>query len=355
MAHVKQIPRRLLIKGGAMLPLMLSMPGLLASDLEKVDHLKRGYATRLKNLLTAGKLPYIDIESSCNPTKVDITWVAQQMNELSIGLMALSADPTRNQYEQGIRYDDLSTRLIESYPEMFIPVGNGGQPPFLTESTDTFFEANIAAAKRVPLLLLGEYEIRHYPSPRQIKRGEFDRDVNIPIDGPIGQKLFAMSEQLDLPFQLHYEVEDNLLPPLEKMLQKYPKARVIWCHLGQVRYEERASAYSPNYIEQLIKRFPNIYFDTAFGDAQSVYPGSNQRHARVWGTFGGLRDDWLNLLVAYPERFMSALDLGGDRIYQLPEYDRKHRDFLERLPTNVQRQVAYKSAWRLLFREDFPG
>lgn len=40
------------------------------------------------------------------------------------------------------------------------------------------------------------------------------------------------------------------------MLSQYPKAKVIWCHIAQVRYAERATAYSPAYIEGLIKRFP---------------------------------------------------------------------------------------------------
>jgi len=152
-----------------------------------------------------------------------------------------------------------------------------------------------------------------------------------------------------LPFQLHYEVEDRLLPPLERMLDKYPKAKVIWCHVGQVRYIERASSYSPAYVEGLIKRFPNLWFDTAFGDAISVYPLSDQRQARVWGTFGALGDDWKDLLVAYPDRFLSALDLGGDRIEQIADYDRKHRDFLRRLPQETQHQIAYRTAWSLLF------
>ncbi len=202
-------------------------------------------------------------------------------------------------------------------------------------------------------MLFGEYEFRHYPSPRQVKRGESDRDVHYPIDGPVGHRVFSLSEKTGLPFQIHYEVEDELLIPLEKMLEQYPKARVIWCHIAQIRYIERASRYTPQYIDGLIKRFPNLYFDTAFGDASSVYPVSNQRHARIWDSSGGIRTEWLDLIVAYPDRFMSALDLGGDRLDKIAEYDWKHRDFLNRLPAGIRHQVAYRSAWSLLFNEEF--
>jgi len=180
-----------------------------------------------------------------------------------------------------------------------------------------------------------------------------ERDVHIPIDGPIGHRVFSLSERTGMPFQIHYEIEDELLAPLENMLGQYPKAKVIWCHLAQIRYIERATRYTALYVDALIKRFPNLYFDTAFGDSGSIYPLSNQRHARVWANFGSLRAEWRDLIAAYPKRFLSALDLGGDRLDRIAEYDQKHRGFLKHLPTETQHQVAYRSAWSLLFGEDF--
>ncbi|BCB26093.1 hypothetical protein SKTS_09790 [Sulfurimicrobium lacus] len=324
-----------------------------ADDRVEFAKLKSGYAQRLKKILAAGGLPYIDIESSCNSTKLDVDHVAKNMDDLNIGLMALSADIGKGQFENGVRFDNLSQRLLASYPDRFIPVGNGGQAPALTEATDAFVDAQEAAARGRQIMLLGEYEFRHYPSPRQVKRNELDRDADVPIDGPIGHRVFAMSEKTGMPLQIHYEIEDGLLAPLEKMLQQYPKARVIWCHLAQIRYIERASGYSPGYVETLIKRFPNLYFDTAFGDSGSIYPLSGQHHARVWASDGNLKAEWRDLIVAYPQRFVSALDLGGDRMSRIVEYDQKHRNFLQRLPDETRHQVAYRSAWSLLFGEEF--
>jgi hypothetical protein len=348
------ITRRGLIKTFCALPLIacLPRPGN-AQESAGFSQLKNGYARRLKKILAAGDLPYIDIESSCNSTKLDIDAVARSMDRLNIGLMALSADIGRGQFKEGVRFDNLSERLLAAYPDRFIPVGNGGQAPALTEATDEFLDAQEAAAREKKILLLGEFEIRHYPSPRQVKRGEMDRDASIPIDGPIGHRLFSLSEKTGLPFQIHYEIEDELLPPLENMLARYPQARVIWCHLAQIRYLERAARYTPAYVEALIGRFPNLYFDTAFGDANSVYPLSGQRHARVWESDGGLKAEWRDLIAAHPQRFMSALDLGGDRMERINEYDQKHRHFLNCLPAETRHQVAYRSAWSLLFGEEF--
>ena len=315
--------------------------------------LKAGYAQRLKKLLSAGELPYIDIESSCDSTRLDIESFAKRMDRLNIGLMALSADIGKGQFVKGVRFDTLSERLLASYPDRFIPVGNGGQPPALTRAPNEFLDAQEQAAQAKQIMLLGEFEFRHYPSPRQVKRGEMDRDVQIPIDGPTGHHVFSLSEKTGLPFQIHYEIEDELLPPLEKMLGQYPKARVIWCHLAQIRYIERASRYGPVYIDALIKRFPNLYFDTAFGDSRSVYPLSNQRHSRVWAGDGSLDSEWRDVIAANAKRFLSALDLGQDRLQQIVEYDLNHRNFLKRLPVETQHQVAYRSAWSLLFGEEF--
>ncbi|MBI5750723.1 MAG: amidohydrolase family protein [Hydrogenophilales bacterium] len=348
------LSRRSLIKTFSALPFLACLPKLgNAATIANFSKLKEGYAQRLKNILAAGELPYIDIESSCNSTKLDMDFVAKSMDQLNIGLMALSADIGKGQFKQGVRFDNLSERLLAQYPDRFIPVGNGGQAPAFSETPDEFLDAQETAARAKQIMLLGEFEFRHYPSPRQAKRGELDRDVNVPIDGPIGHRVFSLSEKTGMAFQIHYEIEDALLAPLENMLEKYPKAKVIWCHLAQIRYIERASRYSPAYVDTLIKRFPNLFFDTAFGDAGSIYPLSNQRHSRAWANDSSLKPEWRDLIAAYPKRFLSALDLGGDRLYRIAEYDQNHRNFLQRLSAETRHQVAYRSAWSLLFGEEF--
>ncbi|WP_374317365.1 amidohydrolase [Aquabacterium sp.] len=351
------LTRRALMSVAAMLPMSLGGLALAAAQPAAgaldVARLKEGYRLRIQRILAGGVMPYVDIESSCNAGKLDLDDLAKAMDDCQIGLMALSADIGQGAFERGVRYEDLNTRLLQHYPDRFIPVGNGGQGPALMEATEAFEAGEEKAIADGSVLLLGEYEFRHYPSPRQAKRGDLDRDVNVPLDGPIGHWLFALSERTGMAFQIHYEVEDTLLPVIEKMLTQYPRARVIWCHLAQVRYIERAASYSATYVESLIRRFPHLMFDTAFGDATSRYPLSQQLHARIWGDGGGLKPEWLDLIVAHPDRFLSALDLGGDRLNRIHEYDAKHRLFLRCLPGDVQHQVAYRNAWRLLFNEEF--
>jgi len=127
------VTRRRLIRALCALPLAACLPGMgRTQNSPEAAQLKAGYAQRLKKLLAAGRLPYIDIESSCDPSRVDIDAVAQSLEELGIGLMALSADIGRGRFREGVRFDNLSERLVASHPHKFIPVGNGGQPPALT-------------------------------------------------------------------------------------------------------------------------------------------------------------------------------------------------------------------------------
>jgi hypothetical protein len=38
---------------------------------------------------------------------------------------------------------------------------------------------------------------------------------------------------------------------------------------------------------------------------------------------------------------------------RIAEYDENHRNFLKHLPRETQHQVAYRTAWALLFGEEF--
>lgn len=106
-------------------------------------------------------------------------------------------------------------------------------------------ESFLAAQERFIVVhrypMLGEFEVRHHPLPRQVQRGETHRDVDVPIDGPLVERVFQFAQKTGLPCQIHYEIEDRLLDPLEQMLARYPGAKVIWFHLAQVRYPQRST------------------------------------------------------------------------------------------------------------------
>ncbi len=124
------LTRRRLVTMFCALPLVAGLSRIGNAQTSAVfSQLKAGYANRLKKILATGKLPYIDIESSCDSSRSNVEAIAQSMDRLDIGLMALSADIGKAQFSKGVRFENLSERLLARYSDRFILVGNGGQPP----------------------------------------------------------------------------------------------------------------------------------------------------------------------------------------------------------------------------------
>lgn len=305
--------------------------------------LKQGYINRIQSFKKSGILPIIDIESSFDPANFNAGSFMRAMDQAGIAQTCLSADPPRS----WSLWSDASNRLAQQFPEYFIPTGNGGNYLW-SINPGRFLDSNENNIVEQKIPLMGEFEFRHYPSPAAWQRGDSFRDVNIPIDGPLGHRLFSFSQKSGIPFQIHLEIEDEFLPPLERMLSQYPGAKVIWCHFAQIRFLARSTIYSPEYLSQLLDRHSNLYVDTAFGGQRSIYPGSGEPHARYWAN----QDSWNALITSKPYRFLAALDFAFDRIDRVEERAQRLRGFLQRLPTQTAEIVAYKAAWKLLFNED---
>lgn len=320
----------------------IDAPKAVPFDLPK---LKNNWRERIATIKSKEMLPIIDIESSFNSNKLNLWRLAQTMDEAGVALIAYSHDANNT------KWSDMAARVVSIDQWRFIPTTNGGVHPAWTENPKEFLAEIEKHAVSDGYPLLGEFEFRHYPSPRQIDRGELFRDVTIPINGPLGHELFAFAEKTGLPFEIHYEIEDALLPPLEEMLGRYPRAKVIWCHLAQIRYSARSTVYGPTYVRNLFEKYPNLYIDVAFGDSFSKYPGSNEYHARVWSG-NSVKKEWVELIVKYPWRFLAAFDLGGDRQDQLLKDNTNLRKFLNQIPQPAREIVAYKAAWKLLFGEE---
>jgi len=309
---------------------------------------RSGYLERINHIQRSGLMPIIDVESSYNPMGIDLASFTQSMDRAGIAMGCMSVDQPGNAISQGFIWSNDALDTAEKFPSHFIPIGNGGNHPSWTRHADKFLDAQEKFILEHKYPMMGEFEVRHYPSPRQFQRGEMYRDVDIPIDGPLMERVFSFSEKTGIAFQIHYEIEDKLLAPLEKMLLKYPKAKVIWCHLAQIRYLQRSTLYNPVFVDQWLRKYPNLYFDTAFGDAMSIYPPSGERHARYWLNI----KEWGDLIASQPYRFLAALDIGGDRMNRVEEWTRNLRNFLGTLPEPCRDIVAYKSAWKLLFNEE---
>ncbi len=317
--------------------------------------LKKNWRTRIEAIKNEGIIPLIDVESSFNPRDFNLINYAKTMDEEGIAMIAFSPQIGEKTYEKESKlWNDSPRNLMSADPSRYIPTSTAGTYPAWTKEAENFIKESIKQSTLQHYLLLGEFEFRHYLSPRQYKRNEYYRDVTIPIDSPAAHLLFKFANESGIAFQIHYEIEDELFEPLEKMLQLYPKAKVIWCHLAQIRYSQKAKKYDPVFVKGLLERHPNLYFDLAFGDKDSIYKPSNEFQSRIWDrNTGKLKPEWAQLIEDYPYHFLTAFDIGGDREDELKNKAISSREVLKSLSPKTQEIVAYKAFWKLVFNEDY--
>jgi hypothetical protein len=300
---------------------------------------------RIQSILERQRLPIIDIEATYVADKTNIALIIERMNELDIAQIAFApAFAATGQPALDLHLE---------YPEYFIPTTNSGEFPRWWSDPLAFLAGVRGDLRTGRYFVMGEYEFRHYPSPEQVTAGQSFRDISIPLDGPAGQALFQLSEETGVAFQLHYEIEDRLLPVLESMLARYPKAKVIWCHLAMIRYPDRATTYGPDYVGSLIERFPGLHFDLAVPEPMHVYRPSGERDSTLF-TGGRLDEKWQALLEKYPERFLAASDYRPPVEHNYKNNILRQRTLiLDALSERARHMIAYGNAWRLITGEQW--
>jgi hypothetical protein len=335
--------RRLFLLGTTGFFSIVSIPRLVFA-LEKNSPSRQasidGWKRRIQSILDRGRLPIIDIEATYVPGKTNVARMIEYMDALDVAqiVFAPAFAPTSKP----------SLDLHLTYPEYFIPTTNSAEFPRWWQDPATFLAGVQQDLKSGNYYCMGEHEFRHYPSPEQVSAGQTNRDISIDLTGPAGHALFQLSEEFDVPFQLHYEIEDRLLAPLETMLARYPKAKTIWCHLAMIRYPERAKRYNPDYVASLIERFPGIHFDLAVPAPGNVYRPSGARDSTLFSN-GRLDDHWQGVIEKHPERFLAASDYRPPVEDHYPEQISRQRQLiLETLSERTRHLVAYGNAWRLI-------
>jgi predicted TIM-barrel fold metal-dependent hydrolase len=307
-----------------------------------------GWRRRIDSFLQRGIVPIIDTEFTFNRNiERSLDFVMAEMDKGGIAQICLA--PGENAASQA------SLDAFRRFPDRFIPTTkDGSSPEWYAHRTDfaAITQRELAGGD---YFMMGEFELRHYPSPLQFNAGRMDRDVDVPLDDPAVDRIFDRAATAGVAIQIHYEIEDRLLPPLEALLARHPRTAVIWCHLGQVRFRERNTIYGPDYVDSLISRFPNLHFDLATAGARHVHPLSKQRDATLFiftgrDQWGGYLDlAWRRVLLAHPERFLAASDSDGDRFKSMREtLDRQRSMILAEMPAAAQRAIAFGNAWRLV-------
>lgn len=314
---------------------------ILQAGFSAPDRIAR-WRERLRSISRQGVLPIIDTQATYGPN-IPIDHMVKRMDENGVALICFAPGKTRRQGSQ------LSLELATKIPDYFVPTTIEGIPG---GEEQTFIERTQRDVRSGHFFLMGEMEFRHYPSIKQYKLGQLTKkDTATPIDGPWGHAIFQLSSETGVAFQIHYEREDALLTPLEKMLQAYPAAKVIWCHTGIIRYPAEQSAYGPDYLSRTLSEHPNLFGDLAVSEPGKKYPGSGVVQNTIQFNDGRLRPEWQKVFESHPDRFTIGTDIAPDRYTNFPKRIAAAREILASLSKEAAARIAFQNAWRLLTKQ----
>ena len=302
---------------------------------------------RINNIKENGVLPIIDTEATYE-TNINIDFMVKSMDSLGVALVAFAPkflDPEKGSIE--------SLRLHTLHPQYFIPTIADATTEYWAKQEGEFMQKIEEEAKSGNYYFMGEFELRHYMSTQDFFLNNTQRDISISPASPWVQRVFNISSNEQLTFQIHNDPEDDLLASLERMFAQYPNAQIIWTHLGQIRYPNRQTIYSPKYVDALLKKYNNLHFDLGVSLPERVYPGTGFTQNTLQEFSGELVPKWKKLIEKYPDRFTIGSDIAGNRYEYFPQKIENARVILSQLSKSTAEKIAYKNAWRLITRTEW--
>jgi predicted TIM-barrel fold metal-dependent hydrolase len=171
------------------------------------------------------------------------------------------------------------------------------------------------------------------------------------------QVVWSLSQETGIPFLLHHEAEDDLLPELERMLVKYPQAKVIWCHGGRNRNPSTWKKFSEaGTMRDFLKKYPNLFFDLVQSKPGSTYQPTGYVDAIIYAPprYIFLDKEWKRVLEDFPDRFVIGSDINTGRF---GNYDRVMDSFrtlvFKDIKKDTAERLAFKNAWKLMTGEEW--
>lgn len=140
---------------------------------------------------------------------------------------------------------------------------------------------------------------------------------------PVLRRLVEIAVAHELPLLMHADPA-----VIDRIYDIAPETKVIWAHAGAYPY--------PDLLADYLQRYPNLYIDLSV------------RNERI-APDGVLKDDWYELFIRYPERFLVGVDtFSSNRWREYAAITGTIRNWLQQLPPDVAPQLAYRNALSLL-------
>jgi hypothetical protein len=271
------------------------------------------------------KLPLIDMHSHSSgiPRRTAQEFVAT-MDAVGLGRMVLFVS----------RPGDLTE--LQKYSERLVPFYTGAI------ANDTIRAKIKSGGPKAVQEFLAGYEgalqSGLYHGLGEIHAYHSDRPTQIAPDSAAIQGLLELAAKYDVPITIHCDA--NGRAEMERALQAHPNATVIWAHTG--------SFLPPATLTDLLRRYPNLYFDLAIKNKRLRTDG----YPILFGMT--LREDWRQVFESYPDRFFVGFDFPGvgpthgTPLSMARESAEFIRTILTQLTPDTARKVAYENAEAML-------
>jgi predicted TIM-barrel fold metal-dependent hydrolase len=242
--------------------------------------------------------------------------------------------------------------LNERYPDRIVPTTVSGDGKLWHSTEEGFLDRLATAVRSGRYFAMGEFEARHYYAGPSTSP-----DAHTRVDSEAMKVVFELSKEKNIPFLLHHEAEDKLLPELELMLERYPEAKVIWCHVGRNRNPNTWKKFrKTEAVREFLKKYPNLYFNFLASPPGTIFSGYVEGIMYKMSFKGVTLDpQWKKVIEEFPDRFVLGSDVAPLRFEGW--YDRVFNDYrniiLQGVRKDVAEMIAYKNAWKLMTGEDW--
>ena len=136
---------------------------------------------------------------------------------------------------------------------------------------------------------------------------------------PVFRRIITLAVRYDLPLMLH--TDPAVIDTLYELAPDHP---VIRAHAGTFPY--------PDLIADYLQRYPALHIDLSVRDERIA-------------TRGEISDDWYELFVNYPDRFMVGVDTFSlSRWHSFNRTASRIREWLALLPDEISTRLAYDNA-----------
>ena len=203
----------------------------------------------------------------------------------------------------------------------------------------------------------GEMSMLHVSIPAMGPKHAYEM---VPADHPLLLLLADIAAENDIPIDLHFDLvpEDmplpdvlranalnpatlqGNLPAFKRFLAHNPKTKIVWSHVGF----EPLLTRQPSVVREMLQANPNLYMSFRVNRG-------GPKPAAALDAEGKLKPLWVELIRAFPDRFM----LGSDSFYarngiargSSEEGMKNLRSLIEQLPEDVGIKVASENAIRV--------